>query len=53
MAGVADTDWILDKSRCIPKLLLFGGVLSRWKDRVEDVFSVGVGDVLWVHFFLH
>ena len=40
MAGVADTDWILLIKNGIPELLFFGGVLSWWKDGVENIFSV-------------
>ena len=40
VAGVADTDWILLIKNGIPELLFFGGVLSWWKDGVENIFSV-------------
>lgn len=33
----------------IPELLLLGGVLSGREDGVEDVFSVGVGQILRVN----
>ena len=52
MAGVADTDWILHVTTIIPELLLLGGVLPGRQDRVEDVFCVGVGQILGIDLIL-
>lgn len=34
----------------VPKLLLFSGIFSRREDRVEDIFGVGICEILRVYF---